>query len=99
MVKEAGETLKAVVDFFSKPKLVASVFLASAAWMIPTVRQFLPVHGTAAERAALVASIIFHLFGSVPRGQPFVMAVSSYKGLEELARATSEEGPERSESG
>ncbi len=64
MLKEAGEAVKAVLEFFGRPKLVAALFLASAAWMVPAIRQFLPVQRAAAEGAGLVTSIIFTVSGA-----------------------------------
>jgi hypothetical protein len=42
MVKEAGEAIEAAVDFFGKPKLVLTVFIGSAAWVILPIRRLFP---------------------------------------------------------
>jgi len=58
MLKETGETITAVSDFLGKPKIVATLFLGSAAWLLPAVQRQLPVHGALSEYANLTASVL-----------------------------------------
>jgi hypothetical protein len=53
-----------VVDFLRSPKIVATVFLCSGVWLVPSIRRAFPIHGNVSDIVSLVASIAFTLSGA-----------------------------------
>jgi hypothetical protein len=64
LIKEVSETVKTVVDFLRSPKIVATIFLCSGVWLVPSIRQVFPIHGNVSDIVSLVASIAFTLSGA-----------------------------------
>ena len=64
MMKEIGDSLKALAEFLDSPKKAAAIFLCSAAWVTPSIRQVLPIHGVVEDYAGLIASVRLTLSGA-----------------------------------
>lgn len=81
MVKDTAEIVKAILDFFRSPRIVATVFLCSGMWLVPQIRSFLPVKGDVANVADLVASAAFTLSaaGLIVAGIIWVFSVLTAK--------------------
>lgn len=57
MLKDAAEIVKAFLEFFRSLKVVFTVFLCSAIWQFPLVRNLVPVPKASADYANLAARI------------------------------------------
>lgn len=57
MLKEATEFVKAVLEFFRSLKVVFTVFLCSAIWLLPPARNLLPVPKPYIDGVNFAASI------------------------------------------
>jgi hypothetical protein len=64
MLKEAAEIVRVVLEFFRSLKLVFTIFLCSAIWLLPPVRNLFPVSKAFTDNANFIASIILLLSGA-----------------------------------
>src|SRR5258708_8666169 len=64
MLKEAAEIVSVVLEFFRSLKLVFTIFLCSAIWLLPPVRNLFPVSKAFTDNANFIASVILLLSGT-----------------------------------
>jgi hypothetical protein len=62
MLKETAEIVKVVLEFFRSLKLVFTVFLFSAIWLLPPVRNLLPVSKAYTDNANFIAGVVLLLW-------------------------------------
>ncbi len=64
MLKEAAEIVRAALEFFRSLKVVFTIFLGSAIWLLPPVRALLPIPKNFADNTNFIASIALLLSGA-----------------------------------
>ena len=84
MLKEASEIVKALLEFFRSVKVVFTVFLCSAIWLLPPVRKLLPVPKPFIDNANFIAIIALLLSGVYLMVSVFV---SLYQRVEKWMRS------------
>lgn len=95
MVKNAAEIVKAILDFFRSPRIVATVFLCSGMWLVPQIRRLLPVQGDVVNVANLVASVCFTLSATalIVTGIVWVFSALTAKENRKLRKALAQATP------